>query len=318
MYFYAGMQNDHLNVITPYLEDTYGWTTTQITNPVTFGGFVGILFYMITSTAFMKFGIRRYITGIALVIAASIMGVACSNGNYMIYFISLFVLRSVIGCLQLSGFMLCTNWFSKYRGRILGLVNSGSPLFTATGTAILTIGVESRLGLLGTYLCVGIVIAVCAVLYFVLVRDTPEEVGLKPDGKLGEDKKEEEKSIVISVKELMSYKESWLMTILFCVVQFTLIVYMAFYVANLRHVGAEQSVYLPALTIGALCAFPMGFIIGAVGDRFGSCVSALVCLTIGAIPSLVYICTTPTTLGLCILIAFGEGSVYRIRSLYHR
>jgi len=35
MFFYIGLLNDHLNILTPYLQSEYGWSDLTITNPVT-------------------------------------------------------------------------------------------------------------------------------------------------------------------------------------------------------------------------------------------------------------------------------------------
>ena len=46
MFFYVGLQNDHVNILIPYLQANYGWTDLSITNPVTVAAFVGIALYL--------------------------------------------------------------------------------------------------------------------------------------------------------------------------------------------------------------------------------------------------------------------------------
>ena len=313
-YFYAGLQTDHLNVITPYLTNTYGWTTTQITNPITFGGLVSIAVYLVTATAFIRFGIKRFMIPTLSLITLSVVGLALSNGNYIIYFISIFVLRSITGTLSLAAMNLCTNWFSRYRGRALGIIVVGPPMFTCTGTALLTLGVESRLGFCGTYLMVGVILAVCVFMFIRVIFDSPEAVGLKPDGEDTEaEQVEEVPSIVLPLKELLRHKESWLMMVAFAIFNFAGTCYIGFYAASLIQCGVEQSVYLPALTVGAIVAFPVSFLIGAVVDRFGTCWASLICMLVDLIPAAVYLFVPNKNFFFCALIMFcaaGMGGAY--------
>ena len=308
MYFYAGLQNDNLNVITPHLQDTYGWTTGQITLPVTVGGIISIFFFIITNTAFIKIGIRKYVIPISFLIVISVWGIACSDGNYIIYFVSLLVLRSIVGTWQLMGMTLCTNWFAKYRGRAIGVIACGPPLFSATGTAIFTMGVESVLGFKGTYLCVGAVLLIFVIAFILTVRDNPEDVGLYPDGTEVTSSQSGGESMGIGIKELLSYKETILIIIDICVVQAITVCYMAFFVTNLKSYGVAQATYLPALTIGALCAFPVGFIVGIISDKIGPNIAYIVVLALGFIAPMIYIFTDCNNIVLCVLIAFSGGS----------
>lgn len=58
-FFYSGLQVDQLNVLTPYLAQTYGWSDFQITNPVTYGAVIGIILYLIIGALFVKFGVKK-------------------------------------------------------------------------------------------------------------------------------------------------------------------------------------------------------------------------------------------------------------------
>ena len=44
LFFYVGLQNDHINVLTPYLQEAYGWSDLKITNPITAASYAAILF----------------------------------------------------------------------------------------------------------------------------------------------------------------------------------------------------------------------------------------------------------------------------------
>ena len=275
MFFYSGLQNDHLNVITPFLSASYGWDATTITNPVTWAGFVVIVFYLVCGWAFVRFGVIRFLVPCTLLLGAATIGLPLSGDNYPLYALCLFLIRLMVTPLQMGTFMLCANWFIKYRGRALGWVTIGSPLFSAIGTTCLTLGVQSVLGFQGCYILLGVVILVLAILTVVTIRDTPEACGLYPDGS---DRRPADtgETGFISLRELLSKKEAWLLIISYGILQFILVAVMAFYVVRMQMVGTSQEIYLSALAIGALLGIPMSYLIGWVDDKMGSIRASLV------------------------------------------
>ena len=64
----------------------------------------------------------------------------------MLYAISLFIVRCTCMCFQMSGFQLAASWFIRYRGRVLGIITLGSPLFSVIGTSVMTNFISNNLG----------------------------------------------------------------------------------------------------------------------------------------------------------------------------
>jgi hypothetical protein len=143
MYFYSGLQNDHLNILTPYATGTLGLSNTAATNPVTIAGFVVIPATVILGTLFLKFSVVKLVAGCAAVLGLSTIGLAYSGGNLVVYSVCLFLVRLLTLALQMGIMMLCANWFIKLRGRSLGFVTIGSPVNTATLIPILSFGVAA-------------------------------------------------------------------------------------------------------------------------------------------------------------------------------
>lgn len=181
MFFYSGLQNDHLNILTPFLAKNYGWSNLQITNPVTVAGLVVIVLYLICGAAFVKFGVRIIMVPCIVLLGLATMGIAMAGDNYTMYAISLFVVRIMVVPLQMGGFMLAANWFIKYRGRVLGIITAGSPLFSVVGISVLTF-LANSVGIKQGYIVLGIIVLVMAAATQFLLKDTPEDAGLFPDG----------------------------------------------------------------------------------------------------------------------------------------
>lgn len=202
MFFYSGLQNDQINIIQGFS----AWKNSATLAPLTVGNLVCILLTLVYGTLFIKIGVRKTLVPCIALSALGCLGIAMANGLacntpginlgeaafndpnvngiYGLYAVSLFVVRCTCMCLQMSGFQLAATWFIRYRGRVLGIITLGSPLFSVVGTSVMSNFITHNLG--GDYrpfyigLC--IILVIIAILTVALLRDTPEEVGLYPDG----------------------------------------------------------------------------------------------------------------------------------------
>lgn len=282
MFFYSGLQVDHLNILTPFLAENYGWTNLQITNPVTVAGIVVVFFYLIVGAAFVKFGVRIIMVPSIVVLGLACMGIAIAGENYMLYAISLFLVRLLVVPLQMGGFMLAANWFIKYRGRVLGVITAGSPLFSVVGISVLTF-LANSIGITQGYIVLGVILLVMAALTQFILKDTPEEAGLFPDGADSAPKSEAGVEETITVKQLLSEGRAWQLIISYGILQFGIVCMMAFMAVRYNSLTPEGHqgpplfvMVLPYLSIGAIAGIPMSFVLGWIDDKLGSIKASLV------------------------------------------
>ncbi len=320
-FMYSGLQNDQINIIQGFS----AWNNQATLLPMTIGNLVCILLTFVYGTLFIKVGVRKTLIPCILLSAIGCLGIAMANGlavlspgvnlnsaapgdplvvgNYALYAVSLFVIRCTCMCFQLSGFMLAANWFIKYRGRVMGIITLGSPLFSVIGTSVMSTFISKNLG--GDYrpfyvgLCV--LLVVIAVLVWTLLRDTPEEVGLYPDGSdhppLSEANVEDE--VHLTVGQVLSQAKAWWLIISFGVFQYIINACMASMVAWFTYLvvsnadvvangpmggmfagmggleGAGAMVLFVGqatkwLSVGAILGIPMSYIFGILDDKIGS------------------------------------------------
>jgi MFS transporter, OFA family, oxalate/formate antiporter len=267
MYFYSGFQSDHLNVLTPYYLKL-GWTTTAVTNPVTWAGFAIIPATFLVGTLLLMFGVPKVLVPSAVIEGLSVILLAFAGQNKVVYNISLFCVRLFVLPLQMGGFMLCTNWFVKMRGRALGIVTLGSPLCTATFIPILS-KVTTLFGFRTAYTIAGTGVLILAVLIAVFIRSTPEETGLHPDGANYAYAGDEE-TIKMSVKDVFCRKESWLLIVSYGLLQFCIVAVMSFYVVRLTMTGTQPALYFSCLSAAAVLGIPISCLFGIIDDKFGT------------------------------------------------
>lgn len=283
MFFYSGLQNDHLNILTPYLQETYGWDDLKITNPATVGAMVSIFFYLIVGGAFTKFGVKKILVPCMILLGVGTIGISLAGENYSIYFISLLLVRLMVVPLQMGGFMLAANWFIKYRGRVLGIITAGSPLFSVVGIGLIT-SIVNNAGIGTAYTLMGGMVIILAVITAIGIKDTPEEAGLFPDGSDYAPKSESNKMTEnIKVKQLLSEPRAWKLIVSYGILQFVIMAMMSY--MAVRYISLSSPTDVPNLfvskaliflSIGAASGIPMSYVLGWIDDKLGSIKASLV------------------------------------------
>jgi len=204
------------------------------------------------------------------------LGFSTANGSAALYAVSLFLVRLLVVPLQMGGFMLAANWFIKYRGRVLGIITAGSPLFAICGLTLLT-KVYVAIGKIDTtYAMMGAIVIFLAVCFGVFLKDDPEHAGLFPDGADHKPVSEEKEAEEVTLKEILTTKKAWQLIISYGIMQFIIVAMMAYMVARYTQLGGgdigalwvSKAVYF--LIVGAALGIPMSFVLGWIDDKLGT------------------------------------------------
>ena len=325
MFMYSGLQNDQINIIQSFS----AWNKSSTQQPMTVGNLVCIALTFVFGTCFLKFGVRRTVIPCILIAALGCLGLvaanglACANealtvaghavsdglvkGNYLLFWVSLFAIRCCCMCMQMAGFQLASSWFVRYRGRVLGIISLGSPLFSVLCTSVMTSFISRHLGgdYRPFYIGIAVVLVLMAILTGLLLRDKPEDVGLYPDGADHPPLSEQEPEEKLTVRQVLSMKKSWLMICNFGAYQFLVISAMASLAAwftylctanadavaagalgglfaelgGLQGTGASTLFIGQAakwLSVGAVLGIPMSFLFGLINDKWGTPTATLI------------------------------------------
>lgn len=287
MFLYSGLQNDQINIIQAFS----GWSGDATMAPMTVGNFVCIVLTFLYGTMFIKFGVKKSLIPTMILCAVGCIGVAAANGlacnggegNYVLYFISLFITRCTCMMLQMAGFQLVASWFVRFRGQIMGVITVGSPLFSVVGTAGMTTLITKKLGgdYRPFYIAIAVLLVIVAVVVAFAIKDTPEDAGLYPDGANHPLKSEGAgEEVKLTIKDILSTKKGWQVIISFGALTFIINACMGS--MAMRYItlgGGEPTIWLQAvkyLSIGALLGIPMSYVFGLIDDKVGTVKAAIV------------------------------------------
>ena len=321
-FFYSGLQNDQINI----LQGFSAWTNTLTQMPITVGNFVCIALTFVYGTLFIKYGVRKTLIPCIIVCALGCCGISLANGlavttgvelasasagavgNYTLYFISLFLIRCGCMCFQMSGFQIAASWFIRYRGRVLGWITLGSPLFSVIGTSGMTTLISTKMNgdYRPFYYGVAILLVVIAICVAAFIRDYPEDVGLYPDGSETAPKSEEGTSdeVHLTVGQVLKQKKSWILICNFGAYQWVINACMASMVSWFTYLVISNVAAIEAgplagayagmsmggagamvlfvqqaskwLSVGALLGIPLSFLFGVIDDKLGTPIASII------------------------------------------
>ena len=163
----------------------------------------GILGIIVWTIVVKRIGSR--ITGaLTLVlggIAYAMYGVVNTVTGFMI--VTAFVNFMAYGFCNTAAQVMIAHWFPTRKGLALGWATMGSNFSGALFVPLLLLFVGMR-GINFSFFGIGVLMVIVAVIYFVLVRDMPEELGCAPDN--GNVTPEE---LEAAKKEAAEYKSPW-------------------------------------------------------------------------------------------------------------
>lgn len=209
-YFYAGMCTDGLNTIVTNFANAHGVDEAAILSLTTPASWLGLIGAALASWLVSKRGNRPI-----MLIAAILGGI-----TYMMYGVvstlAGFTITTALANFFGMGYChtcanaLMANWFPTKKGLALGWATMGQNLCSATFVLLLTAFVGIA-GTNGSFYLMGALLIIAGIFSFIVMRDTPEELGCAPDN--GTVSKEE---LEAARREMENYHSPWNAKSLLC------------------------------------------------------------------------------------------------------
>ncbi len=174
-----GIPTNIIGLFFPTMIKELGESQTSVSAIVSFSLIGGVLTIGFYSKLYTKHSLRKVVLGLGILASISYMLVYLTDSITVIYVLSFLMGSFGLGASALAAPMLITKWFDDKRATAMGIAIAGSGLGpTIIAPLIITsIGQGGyRLG----YLVLGLVVLAIILLSFLLIKDSPEVVGLEP------------------------------------------------------------------------------------------------------------------------------------------
>ena len=180
-------------------------------------------------------------------------------------------------------------WFFKYRGLAIGISIAGIGLGYAYVPLLLQYLIDNAGWRYGYYALSGIVIFIAFPLVYFFLKESPADMGLKPDGETtGETPEATKKDVGLEVKEILRHREFWMLVAIFIVLSFVLNGMLAHLVPMLSDRGMDTGIAAAVAATAGITVFFSRILIGFLIDRFFAPYVAMVFFSLSAVGMVVF------------------------------
>ena len=166
------------------IQHEFGWSYTQISLATSLRGLEMGIFAPIVGFFVDRFGSRKLLLGGTIVIGIGLVVLSFTQSLLMFYLCFLFIALGAGGCTSVVTMTAVAIWFRRNVGLALGIMASG---FGAGGLIIpLIVFLIDASGWRLTLVILGVGMWLLGIPLSLIVRDRPEQLGLRPDGPIAE------------------------------------------------------------------------------------------------------------------------------------
>lgn len=181
---YTSMAFLTLGVFMRPLGQEFGWNRGEVASALSIGAIVLIFTTPIAGRLIDRIGVRKVLLPSMAAMGFALMGMYFISGNLWGFY-AMFALGAVVSTAanNVSYIRLLSAWFVEKRGLVIGIASAGTAAGQALGAYIAATLIQAH-GWRVAYLGLGFTVLVVGLpILTLLLRDTPEEVGLQPYGK---------------------------------------------------------------------------------------------------------------------------------------
>lgn len=247
----------------------FGWNRAEISFSLT---------VMIAVTAFSlpfvgryvdRVGSRRILLLSMLALAACLAAIPAFVSELWHFTLIYFLIGTLAAGTNSVPYMpVLSAWFFRHRGLAIGLAIAGIGLGYAYVPLLLHYMIDNHGWRSGYYALSAVVVLVAMPLVYFFLRESPAELGLKPDGiDDGTTPKATRKDIGLTVRETLRHREFWLLVFIFIVLSFLLNGMLAHLVPMLSDRGMSPAAAASVAAVEGATVFFSRIFIGYLIDR---------------------------------------------------
>jgi len=322
--------NDSLNVTIPAFSQTYGWNISLLYIFSTVTAWVAVIGAAIWGALSVKKG-PKLVWILSLVLVAVISVVWSQTKVLWLYFVVLMV-ASIAGqgFNYIGNYSVCSNWFPRKKGLVMGWVTIGFPLSAMISTGLVT-GILSGGGLQGVYTFYAGFAVVLLVLVFALIKNYPEQASCYPDNDSSFDKDkmnaelaegiEYMKTSPWTTKRLLRTKEVWQIGLAFGVLGLLCIGIMTNFMPRALQAGYQVNEIIVMLAITGAVACVGSYLCGVLDAHVGPKKATIYTMFLAVAAIILNIIPTRVTMYIslpCIGVMLGGAANYLVSIVNHK
>ncbi|MBQ8664112.1 MAG: MFS transporter [Eubacterium sp.] len=281
-FFFAALTNDIFNIMPAVLVEMYGWDYAATINVATIAGYAGVIGTFVASMLIQKKG-NRFSIVLSLLgagIFTLFFGRSPSFAVYLVLCCFVFFFAFQFGSV-LTG-SLTDYWFPRKKGFVLGISSAGMCLSTCLTPPIFN-GLMGKIGIANTLTCFGIACIVLGIVSIFWVKDTPEEIGLAPDGidagieEIEKNRTEmEEYQSPWTVSRLLRTPVVWTQAISYGLVFMITIGVLGQWIPRMMQLGTTLEAAMMQLSVASAIGIVGSFIWGILDTKIGTKKTSLI------------------------------------------
>lgn len=268
---------DSLNVTVPFIAGERGWNEAQLLSIFTYAGWVSVL-----GSALIGWLLDRKGSRFVLVVTFLVGGGAYiwwgNASSVWAYAVS----ATLLSCAANGfGMMACSNllsyWFPTKKGLALGWATIGNNLSPVIIVPLISY-LLPVIGMEKVALIFGGVMIIMAVVSFVAIKNTPEEVGCYPDNNPNFAKEEVQES-TLPIRSILKNPNTWLSALIYGFLSIVTVGLMSQFIPRLGSFGFDTgtatAVFSVVALIGAVGSYLWGWLDQKIGTKWCSVVFSL-------------------------------------------
>lgn len=229
-----------------------------------------------------RFGVKRVMIFCVMLMGASLLGYAYLSSLWHLYFFSSFLGIGLAGTGIMTDQVLISKWFIKKRGLAVGITMAGIGVGATMGPQIALFLIK-MLGWRTAFIAQALFIWLVALpLLVIIIKEKPQDVGLLPDGTLGNIGTESQArggygpTVSMSFSDALRTRTLWLLSTASFLSFFVIFALINHLILYLRDVGYTLETASLALSIYGFFSFLGKIIFGRFLDVFHNKKNAIV------------------------------------------
>lgn len=304
---HGGTNNNFATLFFLPVSQDFGVSRSVFSLATSLKAIASVLGTFLSGAVLLRFGYRKSVFGFLTVGLVALCILAGSN-DMILYSIGCVIWGLADGvCINAGPPRLVGAWFHRHQGAVLGTVTAATGLGGSLMCIILS-GIIERSGWKNAFLTAAVLMGIVALAVLILVRDRPEEKGLKPfgEGQRTVTKKEgSDHWIGYTFQQLRRAPAFYLMIILTFVSCFFSGGMLAIMIPHLQDVGlsASQAASMQSTMMLVLAGVKFGC--GIFSDKVGAKWVMLVCIACTAIAAALFPFVDSTSFALPTVMVFS-------------